>query len=72
MSSGNGIIKNIFFDKAIQPNIYDKVIWSRKGDIVNNFLIQKLGIILLNFETLEEMKYKISKINKLVFVELKK
>lgn len=70
MTDKNGIVKDIIFDKLIKDNIIEKFMWWRKGDIVSDFMIQKFGIVVLKYNSVEEMNKKNKKINKLIRVEL--
>jgi biotin carboxylase len=71
MPDKNGILSDIIFDKTIEKNIIKKFIWGKKGDIINDYLIYKAGIVFLKYETKEEMKEKTQKINKLIKLEIK-
>lgn len=71
MSSQNGIIKKIVIDKQIEGNICDKLIWSGKGDRINNYLADRTGIVLLKYESMDEMLDKTERINQLIYLEVK-
>jgi biotin carboxylase len=70
MASKNGIVKNVFIDNEIKGNIVDEFMMWKKGDHINNYLSQKLGVIFLRFNSKEEMYNKIEMISKLVSVEI--
>lgn len=70
MSSSNGIIKNLFIDQQIERNIYDKLIWLHKGDRINNYLADKTGIVLLKYDSMDEMLDKTERINKLIYLDI--
>jgi biotin carboxylase len=70
MSSKNGIIKNLFIDQQIEKNIYDKLIWSHKSDRINNYLTDKAGIVLLKYDSMNEMLDKTERINKLIYLNV--
>lgn len=69
MSPQNGVVKDVKIEESIQHNIYDKLLWWKEGDLIDNYLVQKLGIVLLRFESMEEMRCKIENINNLIRVE---
>jgi biotin carboxylase len=70
MSPRNGIIKNIVIDKQIEGNIYDKLIWSGKGDRINNYLADKTGIVLLKYDSMDEMLDKTERITNLIYMDI--
>lgn len=70
MSPKNGVIKNIHIDSTIKDNIYDKFILMNKGDIIDNFMIQKLGVYFLRYDSMDEMLSKTNIITDLIYVEL--
>ncbi|MDZ5471969.1 ATP-grasp domain-containing protein [Bacillus sp. 31A1R] len=70
MSSKPGRIKDISFDQSIQKNIINKFTWYKKGDIIENVMINKFGIVFLEFEKHEEMMDKTNNLNELIRVEV--
>jgi biotin carboxylase len=70
MSSRDGIIKKIVIDKQIEGNIYGKLIWSREGDRINNYLADRTGIVLLKYDSMDEMLDKTERINKLIYMNV--
>jgi biotin carboxylase len=70
MSPTNGIIKNIVIDKQIEGNIYDRLIWSGKGDRINNYLADKTGIVLLKYDSMDEMLDKTERITNLIYMDI--
>lgn len=69
MSAKNGIVKNINIDEAIKDNIYQKMVWWKNGDVIDNYLVQKLGVLFLEYKNMEEMLEKTVNINELIKVE---
>lgn len=67
-----GIYKNIKFSKEVEPFIYRKCLYKKEGDSVEYFdnASKCLGIIFFRFPNLNSMKTILSKINKLIKVEL--
>jgi len=70
MSAKNGIMKHIVIDKQIEENIYDKLIWLKKGDRISNYLADKAGVVLLKYGSMDEMLDKTARINQLIYMEI--
>lgn len=70
MSPRNGIIKNIVIDKQIEGNIYDRLIWSGKGDRINNYMADKTGIVMLKYDSMDEMLDKTERITRLIHINI--
>lgn len=70
MSSRNGVIKRIVIDKQIEGNIYDRLIWSGKGDRINNYMADKTGIVMLKYDSMDEMLEKTERITSLIYMDL--
>ena len=65
----NGIAKKIFIDSDIRENIISKIVFLKNSQIIENFANQKYGVFILKFSSLNEMKEKMSRINKLIYIE---
>lgn len=70
MSSQNGRIKEIIYDESIKDNIIEKFMWWEKGDLVDDIMTTKFGIVFLKFGSLEEMTNKIKQINELIKIQI--
>lgn len=70
MSSKNGVVKNVIIDDSLKKNIVDSFVWWKKGDKINNFLTDKLGVLILKYNSHEEMLKKTNNINNLVKVDV--
>ena len=70
MSSKNGIVKNVIIDASLKNNIYDELFWWKKGDVIDNYLVQKLGIVMLSYTSMDEMIEKTNQLNNLIRVEI--
>lgn len=66
MGAKRGIIHDVVFDDSIKKNIIDKFMWWKKGDVVEDFMTAKFGIVFLKFDTAEEMKSKADILNELI------
>ncbi len=71
MSERNGIIDDIIYSEEIKGNIFDKMLWWKKGDIIENKLIYKAGILFLEYENLVEMKSKVKRLTNLIKIKMK-
>lgn len=67
-SDREGFLKNICFNKDIDRNIYNKILYKNIGDRIEIFngANKALGIIFLKFDSLEELKYKMRHMNQLI------
>ncbi len=72
MAPENGVVKNVVIEDNIKGNICDELIWWKKGDKINNYLVDKLGVVFLKFGSEKEMLQKVSRINQLIRVMLVK
>lgn len=70
MSRGNGVIKNIKVSPELQGNIIDEFAILKKGEQIDDYMVDKLGVIFLSYGSMEEMTRKTAAINRLVSVEL--
>jgi biotin carboxylase len=58
MANEEGVFESIEFDPRVDKNIFDKHIWAKKGDWVEDKLYYKAGIVFLKFDELQEMQDK--------------
>jgi len=72
MAERNGVLEEVAIDPSLQKNITDSLLWFKEGDIIENHLTYKAGILFLTFETEDEMREKIRNINKLANVKTKR
>jgi len=70
MASTEGRIKAVWVSEELKENIYQRLEWWKKGDLVTNHRIEKLGILFLEFSSEAEMNDKLARIGDLVWVEL--
>ena len=71
-SDKNGILKNIIYDNAIKDNILKTVIDKNIGETVEKFnsADNLIGIVFLEFASLDEMKYKLNHIEELIKIDI--
>jgi biotin carboxylase len=70
MTSRNGTVKNVRFDRSIQANVVDQMMWWTPGNRIDDFLTQKLGIVFLKFDSMDEMRKKSDGMQDLIRIEL--
>ena len=51
----DGIIKDVYIDKSLEPYIFDKIILEEKGTKVVNHKAWTVGMVFFNFESKEQM-----------------
>lgn len=71
MTDRNGVVDDIVIDVSVQDRIIDSIVWAKCGDIIDNYLTYKAGIIFLSFETESEMNDTIQHLNELIYIKLK-
>lgn len=70
MAERNGVLEDVIIDKGLEKNIYKKITWWKKGDVIKDYLVDKLGILFLEYESEEEMLEKIAHINELIRIKI--
>lgn len=71
MSNRNGVIDDVIINDGLKANIYQDLMWWKPGDIVKDYMTEKLGILLLRYSSMEEMIEKTADITNLVRVSIK-
>jgi biotin carboxylase len=70
MSSKNGTVNNVVVDEHIAGNIVNKLMWWKKGLSIKKYLEEKIGIVILKYDSMDEMLDKTERINDLLFIEI--
>ena len=70
MSNKSGKIKKITIHKDIKDNIFDSLYLLQEGDIIDDHLNQKAGIVFIKYNSIDEMKNKIPILQDLIKVEI--
>nr|VFJ58658.1 MAG: Phosphoribosylglycinamide synthetase, ATP-grasp (A) domain [Candidatus Kentron sp. FM]VFJ67624.1 MAG: Phosphoribosylglycinamide synthetase, ATP-grasp (A) domain [Candidatus Kentron sp. FM]VFK11390.1 MAG: Phosphoribosylglycinamide synthetase, ATP-grasp (A) domain [Candidatus Kentron sp. FM] len=70
MASAPGRVRDVSIDPSVQTRIIDRLLWWRKGDIIEDHLTQKLGIVFLRFDSMAEMLDKTERMQELICVRL--
>ena len=68
MGERNGTVKDVEISPELVNNIFDKCLDWKRGFQIENYLLNKLGILFLKFDTEAEMLSKINRITELVKV----
>lgn len=55
MADREGTVKDVIISDEIKKNIYNSLVWWKPGDIVYNHVIDKQGILFLEYSNREEM-----------------
>lgn len=49
MTNKDGVFSNISISNDLQPYLMDKLIWAKQGDIIENYMKYKAGIVFFKF-----------------------
>lgn len=71
MADKKGIVESVNVSDTIKLNIVDSCLWWSAGDCIDMPLTQKLGIVFLCFESMEDMLDKTENLNDLISVVIK-
>ena len=71
MTNKSGIIDKISIDESIKPKIFDRFIWAKNGDIVENPMKYKAGILFMEFENYDQMQKTLKNFYELVRIDFK-
>ncbi len=70
MADRNGKIKTIKISDELEKNIYKKFLWWKEGDIIEDYLTYKAGILFMEYESEGEMLERIANIKKLIDIQI--
>jgi len=70
MSAKPGKVVEIRYSESIERNIIEKLIWGKEGHVIKNELEEKLGIVLMEFDSFDEMCTKMECMDQLIHVEI--
>jgi len=68
MAPHDGSVIDVVIDEEIKGNIYDSLLWWKKGDDISTHLVQKLGVLFLSYQSMDEMNDKTARLTELVKV----
>jgi biotin carboxylase len=66
MGDHNGRVKNVIISEELSGNIYDKLLWWTPGYEIKNYLVDKLGILMLTYGSRDEMLDKTDRLTQLI------
>jgi len=69
MSDTNGKISELYFDNNLKKYLFDKLLWYRKDDIIENYLTYKAGIIFAEFEDIYTLQNMLKDIHNLIQIK---
>lgn len=70
MACKNGKIKKVNISEYIKKHLYGEYYWYKEGEHVRNYLFERWGILLFEFDSLEEMMAATNKINELAYIDM--
>lgn len=70
MASTEGRVRDVVFAPDLQQNIVEKFLWFSPGDVVDDILHYKAGIVFLQFSSVGEMLEKTSRMTELIQIEM--
>nr|VFK39510.1 MAG: ATP-grasp domain-containing protein [Candidatus Kentron sp. SD]VFK44550.1 MAG: ATP-grasp domain-containing protein [Candidatus Kentron sp. SD] len=71
MSHANGVVEDIAIDERIRPNIHGSFMMWKPGHRVSDFMVDKLGIVFLRYDSMDEMMERTTNLNRLIRVRLR-
>ncbi len=69
MGDHNGIVSNVVIPQELKGNIYDQLLWWKPGYEIKNYLVDKLGILMLTYASREEMLDKTTRLTEMIKIE---
>ena len=69
MGDHNGKIRNVVIPDELKCNIYDSLLWWKPGYEIGNYLVDKLGILMLSYASREEMLDKTARLTEMIRIE---
>ena len=71
MASQEGVIENVIISPSIEKNIIHKMMWWQEGDKVTDHLVDKLGIVFLQFDSQDELLTMSENMQNLILARIK-
>ena len=63
MTDRNGVVSDILIDEEYDRHIIDRLQWGKPGDIIDDYLKYKAGIVFFEYPTFEELRDKMKTLN---------
>lgn len=70
MAQKNGVIENIQISDELKPFIVEEYMWWEQGQIIDNFLSQKFGVLILEYPDRRTMESITKQINNLILIDM--
>ncbi|MCR5080888.1 MAG: ATP-grasp domain-containing protein [Treponema sp.] len=70
MADRNGKVKDIYISEKVKKHVIYQMIWGNIGDMISDFMKYKAGILLLQFQSFEEMNDILVDFHQLVKIEV--
>jgi len=70
MSRRNGVVKSMNISHELEGNVIDKFVILAKGDVIDDYMVNKAGVVFLQYGCMDEMIQKTTNINNFVSVEV--
>jgi hypothetical protein len=70
MSDRNGTICNVHISDEIKPYLFDSIFWWKTGDVIDNYLLQKVGVVFLKYDSRSEMLEITKRLPELISIEI--
>ncbi|MBP5247495.1 MAG: ATP-grasp domain-containing protein [Fibrobacter sp.] len=70
MAKEKGVVQGVSFAPEIQKNIVEKFLWLKKGELVEDPLYYKAGIVFMQFSSAEELYAQTSKMTELIQIDV--
>jgi biotin carboxylase len=70
MAADAGRVSNVTFEQSIQGNVIDQLMWWKTGDKIDDVMTQKLGIVFMKFNAMDEMIDKTKNMPNLIRVNM--
>jgi biotin carboxylase len=70
MAESPGQVRDVVIDPSVKGHIFDEMVWWKPGDVIDDVLTHKLGIVFLRFDSLDEMRNKTAVLQRLIHVDI--
>ncbi|MCI8429701.1 MAG: ATP-grasp domain-containing protein [Lachnospiraceae bacterium] len=70
MAGKNGKIRGVYIDEELRKHIYKEYYWYEEGEYVTDYLYERWGIVLFEYDTQREMMETVYAINELARVKV--
>ena len=70
MAERNGVVRGVRIDPRLEPRMVERMLWWSEGREITRHLSEKLGIVFMRFDDLDEMRQTSLDFNTLIEVSL--